>query len=786
VTNPRFSIVTPAFNAQTTLGRALKSVLAQTRGDWEAIIIDDGSMDATSEIASKWASFDSRVRVFRQSNAGASAARTAGVAHASGEWVIFLDSDDTLDRRYLALMSKPAERDPAVGAVCCGYVRIGADGRRTAVYPAPQMNPDPFLVCARATPTCIHGFMVKRQIIQEVGSFDASLATSEDWDLWIRVARAGTNFAVVRKSLAHYWDSNSSSLTKARTQLMRDSFIVMKRARSRDPRVANPALQYANGAALGGLMAGLLSCAIWNAGALIGKGLDGRILLEEIEPSPALAAAATGVSGWLLDGLIIGAQCRLSDLVGIWPRLQPSLVAFLEAVATKMRDVALKDRLLRAVEIDVLTLGDFRSGVRLTRTQGVILTPRILLRGFTPPGDTDLVVFRFPALSASRVLSTPVVMFGPITGRELRVLIRRRFEGKLLQKLLTNSRTRFATVHLWLAAAALHKLTSRFRRRAATRIPLSETLIPRSFRAYLSSIKSRMSPPETIATAIPHYDAASDLETPVASSIVWNDAIRTRLELMSQSTFTIPVLRYHRIACEGPEDRALYRLEPSRFEHQLRFLRRRGFRSISPADWMKAANNRPMLRGRPTILTFDGAYLDFLEIAWPLIVRNGFSAHVFVPTGKVGSVSDWDFGEPAPLMNWNQIAYLSEQGVTFGSHLRSYTAADLMSSEELLHEAVSSRAELEAATRSEVRTVAPPFGAMDARTEQILGLAGYTQVFTDRGNEAPVARASLYTPRIAINGFDTIELFARKLGLMSEPPELADQPGYTGSRHSHT
>jgi peptidoglycan/xylan/chitin deacetylase (PgdA/CDA1 family) len=272
---------------------------------------------------------------------------------------------------------------------------------------------------------------------------------------------------------------------------------------------------------------------------------------------------------------------------------------------------------------------------------------------------------------------------------------------------------------------------------------------------------------------------ATDLGLEVARNVVWNGAVRTRPQIYAEERqFSIPVLMYHRVADDGPEDLSAYRVTPRTLEHQLRFLRRRGFRSITPAEWMEAAQSRGSMRGRPIILSFDDAYLDFYATAWQLIARNGFSAHVFVPTGKVGASSDWDaaYGEPAPLMNWEQIAELAEKGCTFGSHLHTHTAADLMSSRALLDEAVGSRAVLEAVIGQEVRTVAPPFGAMDARTEQILGLAGYTQLFADRGNAAPVARASLYTPRIAINGFDGIDAFAEKLGMLNEPPQAADLP----------
>ena len=987
----------PAYNSAATLARAVESLQAQTVSDWEAIVVDDGSRDDTLRIAEQWAARERRVRVLSQLQSGASVARNTGIAAATGEWVVFLDSDDTLDRRYLSLMSRAADARPNVGAVCCGYRRRDTSGRRTAIYGAPAMNQDPFLVCAGGPPTAIHGIMVRRAILQSVGGFDASLRTNEDWDLWLRVARAGTQFAVVPKPLAEYWNSNASSLTKNGRQMVRDAFVVMRRVRSADPRVPDPIPQYAHGAALGNPLVGLLSCAIWNAGAVIGAENDGRPLLDEVEAGAALMGAATGMSSWLLDGLMLGAQCRLPDLINLWPRLQPGIQAFLRAVADKLRDNALEWALLRALEVELLNLGDFDRDVQLSSARGVILMPRMLLRGFTPAQPTEVVVFRTPWLRPRGLFRFPIVLFGPLSAEELRNFVRRRVLRKVCAKLLANERSRYWMTRIWrLAIVARSKAFEVLHVPNPGRAPLFVFPVPKSFRSRIDELRQSAVPPrvsrpaaatsthsepspvraadrdlyaewdEFFATENPwRYDSpyeqlkydrtlsllpdtkferamelacaeghftvklaprverllavdiatralaraqrrcehftnieylrsdffaeplrgtwnlivccevlyymegveqlksfvqriaqaledggyflhahafevtddprrtgfdwndpfaastivrafeseprlrrvrtvttelyridlfqktslaaqpaeielplATDLDLEVARHIVWNGAIRTRPQVCRERRFHIPVLMYHRVAEEGPEDLSAYRVSAQRLEHQLQFLRRRGFRSITPSEWMEAAQRRGSIRGRPIILSFDDAYLDFHETAWPLIARNGFSAHVFVPTGKLGTRADWDvaYGEPAPLMSWKHIAELAQQGCTFGSHLHTHTAADLMSSAALLEEAVTSRALLESVLDQEVRTVAPPFGAMDARTEQILGLAGYTQMFMDDGGVAPVARAGLSTPRIAINGFDEIETFAAKLGMMHEPPEAADLP----------
>src|SRR5690348_11964260 len=92
MTNPRLSVVIPAYNAATTIRAAVTSTLRQTRPVLEVIVVDDGSADATADVVS--AIGDPRVRLISRVNGGPSAARNAGIAAARGEFVAFLDSDD--------------------------------------------------------------------------------------------------------------------------------------------------------------------------------------------------------------------------------------------------------------------------------------------------------------------------------------------------------------------------------------------------------------------------------------------------------------------------------------------------------------------------------------------------------------------------------------------------------------------------------------------------------------------------------------------------------------------
>ena len=92
---PMVSVIVPVYKVEAYLHACIDSILAQTFKDFELLLVDDGSPDRCGEICDEYARRDARVRVFHQSNAGVSAARNVGLEHARGEWVAFVDSDDT-------------------------------------------------------------------------------------------------------------------------------------------------------------------------------------------------------------------------------------------------------------------------------------------------------------------------------------------------------------------------------------------------------------------------------------------------------------------------------------------------------------------------------------------------------------------------------------------------------------------------------------------------------------------------------------------------------------------
>lgn len=193
--SPALSFIIPAFNAHETLRDTLDSVLAQTRSDWEAIVVDDGSTDDTPTIAR---SFNHpQVRLVTQRNQGLAAARNTGLRHARGRFASFLDADDlvlpTFAERSLAAI---ADAD----AVACWYEFVGPR-RESLAWRHRTAAPDlswPRLI--RANPLAVTVVLRRDalpRLLGRVDPFDGSLPVLEDWDLWLRLARAGLHWAPV-------------------------------------------------------------------------------------------------------------------------------------------------------------------------------------------------------------------------------------------------------------------------------------------------------------------------------------------------------------------------------------------------------------------------------------------------------------------------------------------------------------------------------------------------------------------------------------------------------------
>ena len=134
--SPRFSIIIPVYNVAPYLRECLDSLLAQTFADWEAVCVDDGSTDGGGAILDEYAARDARFRVFHQPNAGVSAARNFALDNTRGEWIGFLDADDSISSGWLAAAAAE-QTDLSVDWVRLAWTDCEVGGRVEQHIPAP-------------------------------------------------------------------------------------------------------------------------------------------------------------------------------------------------------------------------------------------------------------------------------------------------------------------------------------------------------------------------------------------------------------------------------------------------------------------------------------------------------------------------------------------------------------------------------------------------------------------------------------------------------------------------
>jgi glycosyltransferase involved in cell wall biosynthesis len=233
------SVVMPAYNVAPYLGAAIESVMDQTFTDLELIIVDDGSTDATPEIAAACAARDPRVRLLQQPNGGISSARNLGLRAASGAVIAILDSDDMWSPGFLAAQMRILERRPEIDIVTgnawllygVGGQPSPAPGPRASARPVPDFRPAPDLTRILTDETAVFIMSIFRyRVYQTIGGFDESLRTNEDYDFWLRAATAGFLFYRNDEPLGYY-RQRDDSLSASELRMVRGILRVYQKLR---------------------------------------------------------------------------------------------------------------------------------------------------------------------------------------------------------------------------------------------------------------------------------------------------------------------------------------------------------------------------------------------------------------------------------------------------------------------------------------------------------------------------------------------------------------------------
>jgi peptidoglycan/xylan/chitin deacetylase (PgdA/CDA1 family) len=180
----------------------------------------------------------------------------------------------------------------------------------------------------------------------------------------------------------------------------------------------------------------------------------------------------------------------------------------------------------------------------------------------------------------------------------------------------------------------------------------------------------------------------------------------------------LPVLMYHHVGQPQPGVPRSLTVSQEQFEGQIRWLARRGYVGICPADWLAWCREGKPLPPRPVLLTFDDGYADLLKHAVPVLKRYGFGAAVFVVSGQIGGTNIWDGAQPVPfgrLLAADEIRELAALGIEIGAHSHSHPDLRALSEEELGEEVAGSARDLGVICNRQILSFAYPYGHHDGR-----------------------------------------------------------------------
>jgi len=200
---PTVSVILPAYNAAAFIEPTLHSVLNQTYKDFEFIVVDDGSTDATRQVLEKYAD---KIQYVYKNNGGQSSSRNAGIKIAQGKYIALIDHDDLWLEQKLELQVREIQKSQTVGMVTCGSVlfrgNVDVESEIPRINSKPRQQLIRELLLKNLLGSCSKT-LIRTECFRTLGLFDESLRMAEDWDLYLRIAQA-YDIRCIEKPLVRY------------------------------------------------------------------------------------------------------------------------------------------------------------------------------------------------------------------------------------------------------------------------------------------------------------------------------------------------------------------------------------------------------------------------------------------------------------------------------------------------------------------------------------------------------------------------------------------------------
>lgn len=224
--NTKFSIIVPIYNVQPFLNQCIDSILGQEYGNFELILVDDGSTDGCPGICDYYASADSRVAVVHKENGGLVSARKAGALRATGDYVCCVDGDDFISEKYTKKFAEAIEAYSS-DIVCCNYYTFKKDQKKArvmrfpdGVYDRKRMEREafPYLLHSQNSqhfPQTIWCKAIKRELYCQIQEkVDPVITTGEDCAVAIPCLYKSSSITIIKDPL-YYYRCNSNSITRS-------------------------------------------------------------------------------------------------------------------------------------------------------------------------------------------------------------------------------------------------------------------------------------------------------------------------------------------------------------------------------------------------------------------------------------------------------------------------------------------------------------------------------------------------------------------------------------------
>ena len=224
----RVSIVIPCHNVQEHLPKALDSALGQDHSDTEIVCVDDGSTDGTAQVlADRAARFPGRISIISQTNKGASAARNAGAAATSGEYLQFLDADDVILPGKISAQVALARSSGNPALVVGDFEQVMPNG---LLLPALALYDQPWMALIQTRMGTTSANLWKRDALVGAGGWNEDLASSQDYELMFRLLKHGFSVVWDPHIRTHVLKRESGSISRTGVQANWDRYIALRHA----------------------------------------------------------------------------------------------------------------------------------------------------------------------------------------------------------------------------------------------------------------------------------------------------------------------------------------------------------------------------------------------------------------------------------------------------------------------------------------------------------------------------------------------------------------------------